>query len=640
MAFSQTVVVTTGANDVDINFFTGTIADLPGPDGKVSLQEALIVTNNAPGPQTIQFNIPQAEWTLQFLYPGRAVVQAGFGSFVANDQLTIDGASQTAFTGDTHPAGNEVVIFGTLSFSGDNSIVSGLDSSALSINASNCQVTGNSGTTNIDLSGDHNLVATNECGTIKIQYGNFNTIVGNTMQRVRIWGLNASSRAIGNRVGGPSLGERNFITGYGTVNSEGLPGGTDVELFMTQDTLIENNYIGTTPDGMAQGNQLQTIGVRVGDGNIGLRVRENLISGVLGHGQGPHYAGTLWGWAIYFEGTGDDVEMTNNRLGLDASGAPTLGSVYGVHTGSAKYTHVRFGGSNPGEGNVVTGNRLTGITIGSQTSGGFSILGNSIFGNALSGSGFLGIDLLGPNQLTGVTSNDALDSDVGGNGLQNFPVVELVQALGQNTRVQGVLDSAPNQLYTLESFASATCDPTGFGQGEIPLGLIDVQTDGAGHGSFDGLVSAMPTGWVVTATATNTVLGSTSEFSACKTSQVCATSLGFQGPGSAVLSVCSPAPLATGVNATLRVSGAASLAPTWVAYGPSLSPTPLFGGLVAPQLAGLYFLGLTDAQGALTFGPIPGGGGVHTLFAQVGYVDMSLAEWVGLTNAVQVEFLP
>ena len=639
-AFSQTVVVTTGANDVDINFFTGTIADLPGPDGKVSLQEALIATNNAPGHQTIQFNIPQAEWTLQFLYPGRAVVQSNFGSFVVNDSVTFDGASQTAFTGDTNPAGHEVVILGTVYFNGANSLVSGLDSSTISINTNGCQVLDNTGTTNVELSGDQNLVANNTCGTIKIQYGNFNTIVGNTMQRVRIWGLNASSPAIGNRVGGASVGERNFITGYGTVNSEGAPGGVDVELFMTQDTVIENNYIGTTPDGLTQGHQYQTMGIRVGDGNTGLRVRDNLISGVLGHGQGPHYAGTLWGWAIYFDGSGDDVVITNNRMGVDVNGAPTLGSVWGVHTGSANYSHVRFGGLNPGEGNVLTGNRLSGITVGAQMSSGLTIQGNSIYGNALSGAGFLGIDLLAPNQFTGVTLNDALDADVGGNGLQNFPVIQSAEALGAGTRVVGVLNSEPSQAYTLEFFASPSCGATGFGEGQHSLGFLSVLTNGAGQAAFDGMVSALPAGWVVTATATNALSGSTSEFSACQAAAVCAMDLGFQGPGRAALSVCAPAPLATGVNATLRLAGAAPIAPAWVAYGPSLSPTPLFGGVVAPQLGGLYFLGLTDAQGSLTFGPIPGGGGLHTLFAQVGYVDLNLAEWVGLSNAVQVDFLP
>jgi hypothetical protein len=54
--------------------------------------------------------------------------------------------------------------------------------------------------------------------------------------------------ALDNRIGGPILAERNFITGYGTWNSDGYPGGTTVELFDTTGTLIENNWIGTTPD--------------------------------------------------------------------------------------------------------------------------------------------------------------------------------------------------------------------------------------------------------------------------------------------------------------------------------------------------------------------------------------------------------
>ena len=51
------------------------------------------------------------------------------------------------------------------------------------------------------------------------------------------------------RIGGPDAADRNFITGYGYVNSEGLPAGAAVQLAYTTGTVVENNYIGTTPDG-------------------------------------------------------------------------------------------------------------------------------------------------------------------------------------------------------------------------------------------------------------------------------------------------------------------------------------------------------------------------------------------------------
>jgi hypothetical protein len=58
---AKTIVVTTNQDTVDPPFTpsglcgTGTLADLPGADGRVSLREAVIAANNAPGAKTIQF---------------------------------------------------------------------------------------------------------------------------------------------------------------------------------------------------------------------------------------------------------------------------------------------------------------------------------------------------------------------------------------------------------------------------------------------------------------------------------------------------------------------------------------------------------------------------------------------------------
>ncbi len=60
-ATAATIVVTTNQDVIDSPFTTanfcgsGTVANLPGADGKVSLREAIIATNNTPGQQTIKF---------------------------------------------------------------------------------------------------------------------------------------------------------------------------------------------------------------------------------------------------------------------------------------------------------------------------------------------------------------------------------------------------------------------------------------------------------------------------------------------------------------------------------------------------------------------------------------------------------
>jgi hypothetical protein len=81
--------------------------------------------------------------------------------------------------------------------------------------------------------------------------------------------------------------------------------------------------------------------------------------------------------------------------------------------------------------------------------------------------------------------------------------------------VQGTLNSTANAVFAVEFFSSASCDPTGSGEGESYLGTTNVTTDAAGNASFNvTLTGAVSTGRVVTATATNPS-GSTSEFSSC-----------------------------------------------------------------------------------------------------------------------------
>jgi hypothetical protein len=78
--------------------------------------------------------------------------------------------------------------------------------------------------------------------------------------------------------------------------------------------------------------------------------------------------------------------------------------------------------------------------------------------------------------------------------------------------VTGTLHSQPNATFTVDFYASATADPSGFGQGQQWLGAIQVTTDRAGDAQFDARLSATPRGAVVSATATDAV-GNTSEFS-------------------------------------------------------------------------------------------------------------------------------
>jgi titin len=168
-----------------------------------------------------------------------------------------------------------------------------------------------------------------------------------------------------------------------------------------------------------------------------------------------------------------------------------------------------IGGTTAGTGNVIAYNGTFGITTnaGMLSLKPFAVLGNSIFSN-----GNLGIDL----GSDGVSTNDAGDSDTGPNGLQNFPLLSSGGPnAGSTTTINGTLNSKSNTIYRLEFFANATCDSSGYGEGQTYLGFTNVTTNGSGDVTFAAnLTAVVSVGQFITATATDPSYN-TSEFSAC-----------------------------------------------------------------------------------------------------------------------------
>jgi hypothetical protein len=183
---------------------------------------------------------------------------------------------------------------------------------------------------------------------------------------------------------------------------------------------------------------------------------------------------------------------------------------HGVHVHSgAENNRIGTDGFNvkldSGEGNEIVGNLGDGVrVIGAGT------VKNSIRGNSIHSNELLGIDLGGD----GVTANDALDRDSGPNELQNYPELKSVWSDGTRTRVRGKLKSLPRTSFTLDFYASAEADPSGFGEGRRWLGSFDVTTNAGGVVNFNLLLDeATSPGEFVTATATEKPAGNTSEFS-------------------------------------------------------------------------------------------------------------------------------
>jgi YVTN family beta-propeller protein len=208
------------------------------------------------------------------------------------------------------------------------------------------------------------------------------------------------------------------------------------------------------------------------------------------------------GAGIQITGSGAN-SILGNFIGVDFSGTlPKGNSGAGIQiNGSSNNT---IGGTNQGEGNVISGNNGAGISIQ-----GTGTIGNLISSNSIYSNGGIGIDLGG----NGVTSNDTGDPDTGPNNLQNFPVLTSVSFSTGSVSISVSLNSGASKTYNLQFFASKLADISGNGEGQTYLGSKTLTTSSSGDAVFTQSF-AIKSSWgtVITATATDP-LGNTSEFS-------------------------------------------------------------------------------------------------------------------------------
>ena len=289
----QTITVTGGDDASD---FGGAqrVADLPGPDGIVTFFEAITAANNTPGPQTIEFAIPRERWWT-VLFSDRCVIEHTIMAYVSGDDTTIDFTTQTAFSGDSNPAGGEVAMYyagapasiPNLWLAGNRITVRGVDrllgnnfEQGLWITGNDCRVLGAT-TTGMTIRGDYGGGAGNIIGGTGegernvftgpvniLSHANGNIVVGNTFR----WGLRISGDTFrgtcdDNRVGGALPGEGNILAGHGYTAEEGLPSGTELEVMHARRTIVEGNLVGTSDDGLSRyagGTGAGGIGVDIG----------------------------------------------------------------------------------------------------------------------------------------------------------------------------------------------------------------------------------------------------------------------------------------------------------------------------------------------------------------------------------------
>lgn len=262
------------------------------------------------------------------------------------------------------------------------------------------------------------------------------------------------------------------------------------------------NWVGVAPDGSASANtaaiavESRGSSVQIGSSVVADRnVLSSSATGVLlngGGASGSQVLGNLIGW----DPTGVIARGNSNR-GIELLAGPD---------------NVRIG-SDSAPNRI--GNNLQGVEVLPGSTG------VSTYANDIAQSSTIGIDLVATGNLAdGVTANDADDPDLGGNNLQNFPVLTTIAASAGQLLVAGSLDvpaATANAIYTIAVYQNASCDPTGNGEGELYLGSADVPLSGNSLANeqfqFTLPVNPLANG-AISATATDPA-GNTSEFSLC-----------------------------------------------------------------------------------------------------------------------------
>ena len=303
-----------------------------------------------------------------------------------------------------------------------------------------------------------------------------------------------------NTIGGTTATQRNVISGNtddGIYISGAAATGNVVQGNYIGINAAGNAVIGNTSEGMTIDGAVNTLigGTAAGAGNV---IGGNTYEGI---------------WLIN-GATGTTIQ--GNWIGTDPTGTLDFGNIdsgIGIgNTGSASNSLV--GGTVPGAGNVIAFNRRIGVAVDRSATG--TATGNAILGNSIHSNTGLGIDIDDPYaspSSPGVTPNDLGDADAGGNNRQNFPVLTSATVAGGNTTIAGTLNSAANTSFRIEFFSSPTADPSGYGEGRVFLGFVNVSTDGSGNASFNTTLTgvSVTVGHVVSATATDAA-NNTSEF--------------------------------------------------------------------------------------------------------------------------------
>ena len=354
--------------------------------GPGSLRQAILDANAATAPAMIAFQIPSSDGGFIDVDNGSGLTGEDADDDVfrispatnlpalnnVNGQpITLNATTQHSLTGDTNPNGPEIELDGSNLSGGAVGLWLGSNVTVRGLNVHSFPTVGifaPGPATNVHVAG--NYVGTDPTGRI-------------AMPNRGIAGVSFSG-ATNSVLGGPNLEDRNIISGNAVHG---------VELAAASDITLQNNYVGTDPNGTmavpnGQGVQIvNSSNVFLGAGGVG-----NVVSGNTNGG-------------VWVSANSNAVSIQNNYIGTDASGTDDVGNGGDGILSFSGATNLTIGGGESRR-NIISGNDNMGIrTQGGTTN--VTIQGNYVGLNAA------GTEAI-PNGVHGIEISSTTNATIGG----------------------------------------------------------------------------------------------------------------------------------------------------------------------------------------------------------------------------------
>ena len=381
--------------------------------GSGSLRAALYYafdksTDQPPVPTTVVFNIlitdPGFANNVFTIKPTYMLVAPGAGT-------TIDGSTQTNFTGDTNPSGPEIVLDGSQVSDEELSLFA----PGLYLREANCTVKNlvinnfnQQGVLIVGASATGNVVTGCYLGT---------DATGTSAVPNFFPGVEIAEGASGNTIGGTTTAARNIISGNAFI-------GLSIHDSGTNNNIVQGNYIGTNALGTsAVPNAYQ--GVEIFGG-----AQNNTIGGIISGARNIISGNTFDGVSLLEGGTNGNL-VQGNYIGLNAAGSAALpNNAAGVVIAAGAQSNTIGSGTSAGGRNVISGNIYQGIVLADSGTNSNKMQGNII---GLNPAGTAAI----ANQFEGIAIFGAASSNVIG-GTSNASINFISGNVGSGISISGV----------------------------------------------------------------------------------------------------------------------------------------------------------------------------------------------------------